>query len=91
MSTEHDFLQNIAQMLVRLRDASEEHGYPLLASLLEMARAEAEDEQRTAAISLKQLADFKGVATSCDGDSELDRELAQELQAHLASRPARAA
>ena len=46
--SDDDFLPEVIGILGRLQATSTEHGSPMLAFLLDLARAEAEDEMRTA-------------------------------------------
>jgi hypothetical protein len=46
-AVDEDFLEKVAEILERLRAQSEMRGHPLLASLLAIAKGEAEDDLRT--------------------------------------------
>ncbi len=48
MDRDHSFLNRAIAILESLREKSVERGHPMLASLVEMARIEAEDDLRTA-------------------------------------------
>ncbi len=56
---DEDFLPWALQALERLRDASEDRGHPLLASMLELARVEAEDDLKTRAMAVQRLSGFR--------------------------------
>jgi hypothetical protein len=47
-TSDDDFLPAVIGILARLQATTEEHGRPMLAFLLDLAKAEAEDELRTA-------------------------------------------
>ena len=55
VADEH-FLKNTVEMLDRLREESEMRGRHMLASLLEIAKSEAEDDLKTYANRLRMLA-----------------------------------
>ena len=63
--------------LERLSRYSSEHGRPMLASLIEIARAEAEDELKTELESGKRLLDFKAGAFATSLEADLQAEIAQ--------------
>ena len=52
-SDEH-FLRSVLQDLERLRGESRQRGHPLLASMIDLALAEAQDELRTQAITVRR-------------------------------------
>ncbi len=56
-SDEH-FLRCVLQALERLRDASQNRGHPMLASMIDLAKAEAEDDLRTHALTLERFSEF---------------------------------
>ena len=57
-SDEH-FLRFVTQALERLRQASQERGHPMLASIIALAQTEADDDLRTQALSLKMFSEFQ--------------------------------
>lgn len=57
------FLRTTAEILERLRTQSENRGHPLLASLLAIAKGEAEDDLRTRAIGPQDTDPDDGVAS----------------------------
>jgi hypothetical protein len=63
--------------LERLSRFSSEHGRPMLASLIEIARAEAEDELKTELESGKRLLEFKAGAVGTSLEADLQAEIAQ--------------
>jgi hypothetical protein len=62
--------------LERLRLFSAEHGRLMLASLIEIARAEAEDELKTDLASGKRLSEFKAGAVATSLEADLQAEIA---------------
>ena len=70
-----DFLRIAIQAIDRIREKSIERGHLMLASLLDMARAEAEDELRTNAKPVQRVSKPEGTHM----DDELDAELRREL------------
>ena len=71
-----DFLQVVSQALERLRRASEERGHAMLASMIELARTEAEDDLRTRALEYQRFAEFKAGANPLhNANPKLDRPL----------------
>jgi hypothetical protein len=54
-----DFLAGVADILRRLERESVRHDRPLMASLLGLARDEAEDDLRTSAAVAQALSDFQ--------------------------------
>ena len=63
--------------LESLRLFSVEHGRPMLASLIEMARVEAEDELRTELAKGKRFSEFKAGAFATRLEADLQAEIAQ--------------
>jgi hypothetical protein len=57
--SDEDFLRVILQSLGKLRQASEDRGYGMLASMIELARTEAEDDLRTRALEDARFAQFR--------------------------------
>jgi hypothetical protein len=53
------FLRSVLQDLEALSIASHRRGHSLLASMIDLAKAEAEDCLRTEALLLKRFSDFK--------------------------------
>lgn len=53
------FLRSVLQDLEALEIASSRRGHSLLASMIELAKVEAEDCLRTEALLLKRFSDFK--------------------------------
>ena len=64
-------------VLERLRLFSAEHGRPMLASLIEMARAEAEDELTTELANGRRISEFKAGALASSLEADLQAEIAQ--------------
>ena len=77
--SEHEFLDSVIERLTRLRMESEEHGRPMLVYLIDLARAEAEDEQRADALALRQFSEFKQAGMRQTQGQELDRDSAYGL------------
>ena len=63
--------------LERLSRYSTEHGRSMLASLIEIARAEAEDELNTELANGKRLTEFKARALASSLEADLIAEIAQ--------------
>jgi hypothetical protein len=63
--------------LERLRLFSAEQGRPLLALLIEIARAEAEDELTTELANGKRFSEFKAGALASSLEADLQAEIAQ--------------
>jgi hypothetical protein len=53
------FLSVAVQALSRVRQASQDRGYPRLASMIEFAIAEAQDDLRTETLERERFADFR--------------------------------
>ena len=58
MSESEQFLRSVLQDLERLRGASLQRGHPLLASMIDLAIAEAQDDLQTQAIAVRRFSDF---------------------------------
>ncbi len=54
-----EFLECVLQALERLRAASSKRGHPMLASIIELAEAEAEDDRRTRALLARRFSEFR--------------------------------
>ena len=61
---DEEFLGCVLQALERLRAASEERGHPMLASMIEFAKVEAEDDLRTQSLLLRRFSEFRAVGVS---------------------------
>ena len=73
-----DFLRMVIQAVRRLQETCAERGHPLLASLLDIARAEAEDELRTDAQNVQLLSKIEQPDSTLDQlEAELHAEIAQ--------------
>ena len=59
MAESEDFLDCVSQALERLRTASSDRGHLLLASMIELAQAEAEDDRRTRALTAGRFSEFR--------------------------------
>ena len=70
-----DFLRVAIQAIDRIREKSIERGHLMLASLLDMAKTEAEDELRTNAKPAQRISQPAGTHM----DDELEAELRREL------------
>ena len=64
-SDEH-FLRCVMQALERLRDASQDRGHSMLASMIDLAKVEAEDELRTKALAHQRFSEFEKRASQAD-------------------------
>jgi hypothetical protein len=53
------FLDIVVQALDRLRQASEDHGHTMLASMIALAISEAQDDLRTQALECERFARFR--------------------------------
>lgn len=71
VSDEH-FLRKVSEILERLRRESEQRGHPLLASVLDVARAEAQDGLRTE-IALRRSGRVKKVEHGFEDDDGVVR------------------
>ena len=79
--SDSEFLQRTIELLVRLRDATVQHNRPMLASLIELARTEAEDELRTDALAAQRFCEFKLAGAAALIGADLDREIAEAIRA----------
>jgi hypothetical protein len=70
-------LRVVIQALERLRVFASDQGRQVLASLIEIAQAEAADELRTELAERKRLVDFKAGAYTSSLEAELQNELVQ--------------
>jgi hypothetical protein len=57
--SDEQFLQGVVDELERLRGESRERGHPFLASIIDLAVVEAQDDLRTQAITVRRLSDFR--------------------------------
>jgi len=77
------FLKLVAEVLDRLRSESEERGHPLLASLLEISKCEAEDDLKT-----QLQSSSRRLKHSPSNDSETEEEEgARRMAAKLVRAP----
>jgi hypothetical protein len=72
---DQDFLQVAIQVIERIREKSLEHGHGMLASLLDMAKAEAEDALRTYAKPPQQVPEPKPTNPEDELEAEFRREI----------------
>jgi hypothetical protein len=69
--SEEDFLRVVLLSLEKLRQASEDRGHGMLASMIELARSEAEDDLRTRALKAARFAEFRaGRYLPADSDKQ---------------------
>ena len=68
--SDEDFLRVVLQSLERLRQASEDRGHGMLASMIELARTEAEDDLRTRALEKARFAEFRAVRYTPEGSAK---------------------
>ena len=59
MAETEEFLDCVHQALERLRTASRERGHLMLASMIELAQFEAEDDRRTRALTAARFSEFR--------------------------------
>jgi hypothetical protein len=64
-SDEH-FLGCVLKALERLREASQNRGHPMLASMIDLAKAEAEDHMRTQALAFRHFSEFRARALTAE-------------------------
>ncbi len=62
--SDEQFLRSVLEDLEQLRGASRQRGHPLLASIIDLAVAEAQDDLRTQAIAVRRLA---RISHGCEG------------------------
>ncbi len=70
-------LRVVIEALERLRVFACDHGRQVVASLIEIAQAEATDELRTELVEKRRLVEFKAGAVTSSLEAELHHELAQ--------------
>ena len=61
---DEEFLGCVLQALERLRAASQERGHPMLASMIEFAKVEAEDDLRTRSLAVRRFSEFRALRLS---------------------------
>jgi hypothetical protein len=71
--SEQDFLRKLAPLLERVSKQCLPHHQPMLASLIDIARAEAADVIRTRADASQRFCEFKLSDTRCDLDRAFGR------------------
>jgi hypothetical protein len=74
-----DFLRVVIQAVRRLQETCAERGHPLLASLLDIARAEAEDDLRTDAQNVQLLSRIQQRDSTLSLLDHLEAELHAEI------------
>ncbi len=62
--SDEQFLRSVLEDLERLRGASRQRGHPLLASIIDLAVAEAQDDLRTQAIAVRRFSEFRDACVS---------------------------
>ena len=74
---DHEFLRIAIQAIERIREKSLEHGHLMLASLLDMARTEAEDALRTYAKPAQQAPEIESDPMDDELEADLRRTIAE--------------
>ncbi len=67
---DEDFLRVVLQSLEKLRQASEDRGHGMLASMIELARTEAEDDLRTRTLEAARFAEFRAGRYVSEGSAK---------------------
>jgi hypothetical protein len=73
---EQEFLRKLTPLLERVSEQCLAHQQPMLASLIDIARAEAADVIRTRADASQRFCEFKLSDTRCDLDRAFGKVLA---------------
>jgi hypothetical protein len=75
--SEQEFLRKLAPLLERVSEQCLAHHQPMLASLIDFARAEVADVIRTRTDASKRFCEFKLSDTRCDLDRSFGKALAE--------------
>ena len=79
--SEQEFLGRLGPLLGRVSEQCLAHHQPMLASLIDFARAEVADVIRTRADASQRFCEFKLSDTRCDLDSAFGKALAEVKKA----------